>query len=78
MNEPESPTPPVLGAALSSCPPGIITALSSTPKDETFFSISLRNMSGMTPTGVASIISVLMEFSRVAGGPPLDDEGKCL
>lgn len=56
---------------------GIITALSSTPKDETFFSISLRSMSGMTPTGVASIISVLMEFSRVAGGAPLDDEGKC-
>ena len=78
VNEPESPTPPVLGAALIPVLLGIITALSSTQKDEPFFSISLRNMSGMTPTGVASIISVLMEFSRVAGGPPLDDGGKCL
>lgn len=41
----------------------VVRGLSWTQKDKTCFSVSLRNISGMIPTGVASVINVSMEFS---------------
>lgn len=75
MNKPESPIPAKPGAALSSHSPGDHQSIVLHQGDETFFSVSLRNISGITPD--ICVASMMCRWNFPQWGLLLGDGVKC-